>query len=70
MKLKDCTLGVLVRVKGDDSEIGHVVGLTFNVDIRFTGNMSKQQLVDATIPLIRFADKTERGVHPSNLELL
>ena len=65
MKLKDCTLGILVRTA--DGKIGHIVGLTFNVSVQFTGNMSVEELEERTIPLIRFPDKTECGVHPANL---
>lgn len=68
MKLKDCRIGILVRL--ENGEIGHIVGLTYNVAVRFTGNMSFEELRDVTIPLVRFPDGDERGVHHHNLSVL
>jgi hypothetical protein len=67
MNLKDCKIGVLVKT--DSDELGHVVGLTYNVSVKFTGNMSSEELRARTIPLIRFPDGREVGVHHCNLSI-
>lgn len=67
MNLKDCKIGVLVKT--DSDELGHVVGLTYNVSVKFTGNMSSEELRACTIPLIRFPDGSEVGVHHYNLDI-
>lgn len=67
MKLKDCTMGRLVKTSVGD--IGHIVGLTYSIHVKFTRDMSPEELENRTIPLIKFADGTERGVHPNSLSL-
>lgn len=64
MKLTECTLGKLV-INGKN--VGHIVGLTYNVSLQFTGNMSEDELFERTIPLVRFPDG-ERAIHHSNLK--
>lgn len=68
MNLKDCKIGVLVKIVGGE-ELGHVVGLTYNISVKFTGNMSDEELRARIIPLIRFPDGREVGVHHYNLDI-
>lgn len=65
MKLNQCTLGKLVITS--DKKVGHIVGLTYNVSLQFTGNMSDDEKFERTIPLVKFPDG-ERGVHHSQLK--
>ena len=67
MKLKDCIMGILVKT--NDGEIGHIVGLTYNVHVKYTGDLTMEDLEARTVPLVRFPDNTERGIHPNNLSL-
>lgn len=60
MKLNQCTYGKMVIT--EDKEIGHVVGLTYNVSHRFTGGMSNDELFERTIPIVKFPDG-ERSIH-------
>ena len=64
MKLNECTFGRMVITK--TKEVGHVVGLTYNTDIRHTGGLPDQELFDRTIPIVKFASG-ERGIHQGNL---
>lgn len=66
MKLSQCQYGAMVI--DNNLNVGHVVGVAYNINIRHTGGMSDQDLLDRTIPLVQFADGT-RGVHHSNLKL-
>lgn len=68
MKLRECKMGILVKVK--EGEIGHIVGLTYNVHVRHTGNLCVNELIERTIALVRLPDGTDRGIHPSNLDEL
>ncbi len=52
MTLAQCTLGRLVIT--DDKEVGHVVGLAYNVALELTGGMSFADLLPRTVPLVRF----------------
>lgn len=65
MKLHECTYGRMVITQ--DLEVGFVVGLTYNVDIKFTGEMSKKELFQRTIPLVKFP-AGERAIHHGNLK--
>lgn len=65
MKLHECTFGKMVIT--DDKKVGHIVGVTYNIDIAHTGGLSQDDLFNRTIPLVRFADG-ERGIHHSNIE--
>lgn len=65
MKLNECTLGTLVIT--NEKEVGHIVGLTYNVRIEYTGEMSYDEKFDRTIPLVRFPSG-ERGIHHENLK--
>lgn len=65
MKLSHCTIGRLVQTK--DGEIGHVTGLTYNVSIQFTGNMTREDLRSRLTPLVRFPEG-ERAIHHGQLE--
>ena len=51
MHLKDCTLGKLV-VSKNDKRLGHIVGLCYSVSVENTGNMSPEEKIAYTIPLI------------------
>lgn len=51
-----------------DKKIGHVIGVTYNVNIALTGWMTEDDLFERTIPLVKFADG-ERGIHHGNIEL-
>ena len=66
MKLSECNIGVMVQDK--DLNIGHIIGLTFNVDISQTGNMSNKEKSERTIPLVQFAYKTI-GIHNYNIKI-
>ncbi len=66
MKLKDCTIGKLVFLQG--TGIGHVVGLTYNTGVRYTGMMTVEELLERTIPLVKFpGEGFPRGVHQDNI---
>ena len=65
MKLSECVMGVMVI--DEDLRIGHIVGVTYNVDIALTGNMTNEDKHDRTIPLVQFADKTI-GIHHGNIK--
>ena len=54
MKLSDCTLGRMVITQ--NKKVGHVVGLTYNIALEFTGGLTPEELLDRTIPLVRFPD--------------
>lgn len=71
MKLRDCKLGILVKniFNGENGEIGHIVGLTYNVNVKYIGNKTPEELLAITIPLVQFPDGSKRGVHHSNLEI-
>jgi len=64
MKLSDCKYGTMVITAS--KEVGFVVGLTYNVDISHTGNMSDEEKLQRTIPLVAFPNGT-RGIHHINL---
>lgn len=72
MKLSECNIGLVVRLKAcggiSNGIIGHIVGLTYNIDVKHTGNMSGEELLSRTIPLVQFPDGA-RGIHPHNLEI-
>jgi len=51
----------------EDKKIGHVIGVTYNVNIAFTRGMSSDELFERTIPLVKFADG-ERGIHHGNIK--
>lgn len=70
MKLSECKVGILVveNCQGQLGQIGHIVGLTYNVSIRLTAGMSVDKLRDHTIPLVAFPDGT-RGIHHCHLEI-
>ena len=65
MKLSDCTFGRLV-ITTTEKEVGHIVGLTYNVALERTGNMDADELLGRTVPVVRFP-RGERPIHPSNL---
>ena len=52
-----------------DLRVGHVVGVTYNVRIQVTGDMCNDELLDRTIPLIKWVDGTTSGIHHNNIEL-
>jgi hypothetical protein len=64
MKLHECTFGRMVIT--ESMEVGHIVGVTYNVGIALTGSMSDEEKHERTIPLVRFADG-EKGIHHANL---
>lgn len=51
----------------NDKKVGHVIGVTYNVGIAYTGGMTAEDLFNRTIPLVKFADG-ERGIHHGNIE--
>ena len=65
MKLHECTYGGTVITQ--DKKVGHVIGVTYNVNIASTNRMSQDDLFNHTIPLVKFAD-CERGIHHGNIE--
>lgn len=72
MNLSECKIGTVVIMRkmcGDAYEnIGHIVGLTYNVRLNMTGSMDFSELRERTIPIVRFPDG-ERSVHHCNLEI-
>lgn len=66
MKLKDCKMGILVQT--NDLEVGHIVGLTYNVHISMTGSMTNEEKLNRVIPVIQFPEGT-RGIHQGNIEV-
>ena len=67
MKLKECIYGTPVIDK--KMRLGHITGFTYNVSLELTGGMSEQDKFDRTIPLVRFADGREVGIHHGNIEI-
>jgi hypothetical protein len=65
MKLHECTYGRMVIT--EDKRVGHVIGVTYNVRLAYTGGMSNDDLFERTIPLVKFADG-KHGVHHGNLQ--
>jgi hypothetical protein len=65
MKLKDCIYGKMVIT--EELEVGYIVGVTYNVDIAFTGGMTNEDKFEHTIPLVQFPSET-RGIHHSNIK--
>lgn len=64
MQLRECTFGKLVIT--DNKEVGHIVGLTYNVGIELTGSMSDDEKLERTIPIVKFP-RGERGIHHIHL---
>lgn len=67
MKLKDCIYGT--PVISSDLKLGHIVGFTYNVSLEHTGGMSNQDKFDRTIPLVKWVDGREMGIHAGNIEV-
>jgi hypothetical protein len=59
MKLSECTFGRMVI--DDNLNVGHVVGVTYNISLQYTGGMTQEDKFNRTIPLVKFADG-ERGI--------
>lgn len=72
MKLSECTIGKLVELTSNvngPGAIGHVVGLTLNIDLKLSEPLSNFETRNRTIPLVKFADEEfPRGIHPANLK--
>ena len=68
MKLSECKIGeVIVDQSGN---IGHIVGLTYNVELSLMGNMPYDERISRTIPLVKFPFKEQVvGIHYNNIEL-
>jgi hypothetical protein len=66
MKLSECKIGTMVITK--DLEVGHVVGIQYNVGLALTGGMTNEDKFSRTIPTVKFPDG-ERGVHHGNLKI-
>jgi hypothetical protein len=64
MKLEDCTYGKMVITK--NKEVGFIKGLTFNIHISLTGDMSNHEKYNRTIPIVEFPSG-KKAVHPSHL---
>lgn len=77
MRLSQCEIGKVV-VKGDNvhgnnsglPEVGHIVGLTYNSSLNTIVSCRHDLHSVEVVPLVRWADGSESGVHPSNLKLL
>ena len=67
MKLKHCSIGKVVVTK--DMEVGHIVGLTYNVSLENTHGMTSEDLYNRTIPVVKFP-RGKRAVHHCNLSEL
>lgn len=69
MKLKDCTFGKLVCTKDDFNKVdrvGMVIGVTNNITHL---DVYKQLDPTRTIPLVKWANGLEHGIHHNNLEI-
>lgn len=66
MKLSECKIGTMVIT--ESLEVGHVVGIQYNVSLAHTGGMTNEDKFSRTIPSVKFADG-ERGVHHGNLKI-
>lgn len=66
MKLSECKIGAIIIT--DDLEVGHIIGVQYNVHISQTGGMTNKEKFKHTIPTVRFPDG-ERGIHHSNIKL-
>lgn len=66
MKLCECKIGTLVICNGD---IGHIVGLEYSLTEKEMDAfyISRKNFV---IPIVKFANGSQYGVHHDNLELL
>lgn len=66
MRLKDCKMGILVQTS--DLRVGHIVGLTYNIDISLTGSMTNEEKLKRTIPLVQFPNNVLPICH-QNIEI-
>lgn len=71
MKLKDCNIGTLVITNSNDDRriMGHIIGVTYNIDVSQTGGMDREDLLSRTIPLIRWSNGTESSIHHNNISV-
>jgi len=67
MKLKECKMGEVVVT--EDLEVGHIVGFQYNVALENTNGMTKEDLFNRTIPVVKFP-RGKRGIHPANIKKL
>jgi len=66
MKLSKCIHGILVITK--DKEVGMIVGIAYNLELINCSGLSKEELLDRTVPLVQFPRGT-RSIHPGNIEV-
>jgi len=65
MKLEQCTLGKLVIT--NEKEVGHIIGLTYNVSLELAAKMSNEEKFYRTIPIVKFPFG-EKAIHHCNLK--
>ncbi len=67
MKLKDCTYGKLViTVDKYSQKVGMIIGITNNAE---HGTMDQRSKISNAIPLVRWSNGREFGIHYENIEL-
>lgn len=66
MKLSECTLGRLVVNR--NGEVGHIVGLTYNIHVMNSGELTPKERFERTIPLVKFP-YGEQAIHHANLDI-
>lgn len=68
MKLSECNYGVLVL--SNDKKLGHIVGLTYDINISICEPKSNSELIGRTIPLVKFVgEDVPRGINNWNLSI-
>lgn len=65
MKLSECKIGEVVITY--DGEIGHIVGLQYNVGDEFVRDVPRKDLKFHTIPVVKFPSG-QRGIHFGNIK--
>lgn len=71
MKLSECVIGTPVEINSEYHEsFGHIVGFTHNVHPSVIESLPFKQRWKHTIPLVRFPDGSETGIHQSKLSVL
>jgi len=67
MKLSKCKIGeVVIR---EDQNIGHIIGLTYNIRVRYSGSLTYKELLERVIPIVRWVDGYECPIHNNSIEI-
>lgn len=64
MKLSECNIGKIVCTS--DNEVGHIVGLGYNIQDKLVKDKSNKELYNHVVPIVRF-HSGERTIHHTNI---